>query len=663
VTGTVSYRCHYVSSLLIPLLGLIAVLRFHRFAVPAFYLMLGARTKQIFSYGKRSQRIINVDDDREEFLSAASLKAEETYSTFKSSRAAIQLGRENVPTKVTSPKAVRGMHKVPSPSSARASPVFAAKSKRLLSTITSEKNYTLEVYGDPCNRTRSPLAQYSTNAELPKSEVRCIALKKPCFADTPSSSTTTSPTGPKKFVAPPKTVGIPKTKRKPAKARACKAKSSPVAQAKLSSPTVDIDIVVVGDTGNRVSQEHRVVRPDVQVNACGTVKPVKRSLAGNGSAARPFVLSDHEDSPVIKKAKVPMRRARPIVLSSDESSGESDVEVLSKPPSAVHLVPPSFGQISSVSQLVRQSAVSNAEQGDVRLAAPPLTPVRETTVVALAKFAAATPSDIGELEEEFAELDLSPSVRRELAQQLAAEKAELLASQPQWLLPILNECGQTSPHDFSSFITTFPYDPIVYPDDESASRDPVRPTFKKIGEASYSEVFGIGDVVLKVIPLRDELATPNTQADHDVDTPAPSDAKDVLREIVVTRTIGDMCMSADQGGKAMSGGGFVKLLCAYVVRGRYPSLFLDLWDEFNRLRGSESVRPDGFHMTQTYAIIVLPNGGPDLETYTFERSVKSGWKQAASLFWQVARTLSQAEELVRFEVSQPQLPIVFPLLT
>jgi hypothetical protein len=59
---------------------------------------------------------------------------------------------------------------------------------------------------------------------------------------------------------------------------------------------------------------------------------------------------------------------------------------------------------------------------------------------------------------------------------------------------------------------------------------------------------------------------------------------------------------------------------------------------------------DGFNVSQVYAIIVLPNGGPDLEAYTFAHPSKNGWRQACSLFWQVARTLARAEELVEFEV-------------
>ena len=60
---------------------------------------------------------------------------------------------------------------------------------------------------------------------------------------------------------------------------------------------------------------------------------------------------------------------------------------------------------------------------------------------------------------------------------------------------------------------------------------------------------------------------------------------------------------------------------------------------------------DTFKVSQAYAIIVLPNGGPDLEAYTFQNSSRSGWRKACSLFWQVAKSLAHAEHLVAFEVS------------
>lgn len=47
---------------------------------------------------------------------------------------------------------------------------------------------------------------------------------------------------------------------------------------------------------------------------------------------------------------------------------------------------------------------------------------------------------------------------------------------------------------------------------------------------------------------------------------------------------------------------------------------------------------------------MLPNGGQDLEAFAFKNTTRTGWHQACSIFWQVARALEQAEELVAFEV-------------
>jgi serine/threonine-protein kinase haspin len=60
---------------------------------------------------------------------------------------------------------------------------------------------------------------------------------------------------------------------------------------------------------------------------------------------------------------------------------------------------------------------------------------------------------------------------------------------------------------------------------------------------------------------------------------------------------------------------------------------------------------DGFSASQTYAVIVLPNGGPDLESFIFQEASTTGWQQASSIFWQVTKAIARAETLVRFEVS------------
>lgn len=107
---------------------------------------------------------------------------------------------------------------------------------------------------------------------------------------------------------------------------------------------------------------------------------------------------------------------------------------------------------------------------------------------------------------------------------------------PNYLRPLLAECGQIMPFEFAAFIETFPFDSTHGFSDNYDYED--TPTFQKIGEASYSEVFGIGNVVIKVIPLTNEdVESISDSRAHE--TPPTSDAKDVLKEILVTRTMGE----------------------------------------------------------------------------------------------------------------------------
>lgn len=65
---------------------------------------------------------------------------------------------------------------------------------------------------------------------------------------------------------------------------------------------------------------------------------------------------------------------------------------------------------------------------------------------------------------------------------------------------------------------------------------------------------------------------------------------------------------------------------------------------------SYTILLDSFFESQAYAVIVLPNGGPDLETFSVSPNSGVTWRQACSIFWQVARALAHAEDLVHFEV-------------
>ncbi|THH13630.1 hypothetical protein EW146_g6606 [Bondarzewia mesenterica] len=579
--------------------------------------MLGTRTKQVFSYGRRGHRIVNVSERQDKLYDENS-----------------QLSRKIDPPVASLSKALVS----PSPPPHRR----IRKKKIVLSSPLSPPKHKTK-------RTRPVIDVYKRS---PSSKP--VSLRQPLSAYSPN--------------VPKSTAGRKKT-------RLIEAKGTPLKQP--YSPVVDVDIIIMDDSGRRISQERRVSRTDVQVNPATTL-PKKPSLPRKPPLdnADVIVLSDSDDSSpaVIKPRKrIGGKRVKPIIISSDESGSEQpadrkeadfwsppDVEGFAGPSAAKLLTKPVVISIASTEsdalssrkplakKLLARARAQAPNSEPLAPSKPPhneqryrvdsfapaptrsqphqLTPIRNGRSIfprPPSPPSPSTPTDL-ELSFDFSKLSLHP--------ELAVSENVV----PEYILPLLAECGQTTPHEFSAFIETFPMDLIVggWSGTTSALRDVA---FQKIGEASYSEVFGIGDVVLKIVPIRDEDAKLSLGELADVECPAPSDAKDVRKEVIVTKAMGELC------------NGFVKLLRTYVVRGKYPSLLLDLWDEYNDKKGSESIRPDMFTLSQLYAIIVLPNGGPDLEAYTFSNPTKTGWRQACSLFWQVTRILAQAEDLMAFE--------------
>ncbi|KII94959.1 hypothetical protein PLICRDRAFT_97040 [Plicaturopsis crispa FD-325 SS-3] len=539
--------------------------------------MLGTRTKQVFSYGKRGHRIVNVSEDRD-------------------------LDTTRAPNPKPLPLVARAT-KTKRVSPAKHSPKIASKKRARVRQIQDDDS--------------PPRSKPTSKAARPKQPPACTPVPTP--ARRPLSAF--HPNMPHS----PAVHGSAKPNPRP---------RAPSGMRKPFSPFVDVDIIVLDGAGRRVSQERRVSRTDVQINSARTKDASDSSME------------------VVKPGKRPATRKKAIVISSDESGSESDdtevdvlpslklaargppkhkprrlqVEVvvpslaslhIKKPPPPVQVTPPPSPPLEPLQPYASYDLPVHKPRQ--------LTPIRRRGVGSHSLFphrasppSPSTPTDFDfDLSLDLAGLNISSPSQPDLA----------APAPPEYLVPLLTECGQAAPHEFSAFIETFPFDPIV----SGGGRAPV---FQKIGEASYSEVFGIGEVVLKVIPLRDELC-----AGTDAEGPFPSEARDVLKELIVTRAMGETC----------AGGGFVRLLRGYVVRGRYPELLLGLWDEYAARKGSEGIRPDTFGVSQTYAIIVLPNGGPDLEAYTFAAAGKTGWRQASSLFWQVARALAQAEELVAFE--------------
>ncbi|KAJ9476345.1 Serine/threonine-protein kinase Haspin-like protein [Pseudozyma hubeiensis] len=178
-----------------------------------------------------------------------------------------------------------------------------------------------------------------------------------------------------------------------------------------------------------------------------------------------------------------------------------------------------------------------------------------------------------------------------------------------------------------------------------------RRRIEKIGEASYSEVFKISAssraeqskheaVVLKIIPISSPNSADGENVERD-DLPFTSPAADVEREIRLMQLVGSETSASES---------FVALRAAHIVRGSYPSALLQAWDRWDDKRraktgeGAENIRPDVLGRQQAYALLVMTDGGMDLESL----KVKS-WLQAASIFWQVVGGLGVMESKYEFE--------------
>ena len=503
--------------------------------------MLSTRTKQVFTYGRRNKRIIN---DRDDLFDVPDSKNSSAPNGSK--RLDYQIVALATPLARREQGAGKRLDIMVSPSSTGSPPLSSHNLPK-----RRRENYqalsSIKPRHSPSS-SRQPLTSHSVNI-----------------------SQRSSPSGRKKMT------------------KLSRSRAALLPQ----SPDVDMDIFVIDETGRRVSQERRVSKTNVKVNQRTILHPGPAMHTATGA----IVISDSDDSDGSSKFKRRVKRW-PKVLSSSEEEVESPIRPassltspspnttgvnpaetpvakdLSEPPISRHSsrltgarIPKANFRVEIISR--RPPALLRGQhQGVTLYDSPPqpppakhrqLTPIRRKgpTFPRLPP----SPSTITDLD---ISLDLA-----DLTLSSIPTEDHALPNQPPHLIPLLDECGQDAPVEFSAFIEAFPVHPIVRP---SCSG---RAAFQKIGEASYSEVFGIGDVVLKIIPIHNEEGPDET----DAETPAPSDARDVLKEIIVTRALGEMC------------DGFVSLLKTYVVRGKYPSLLLDLWDEYNQTKGSESVRP------------------------------------------------------------------------
>ncbi|XP_037069244.1 putative serine/threonine-protein kinase haspin homolog, partial [Pollicipes pollicipes] len=136
--------------------------------------------------------------------------------------------------------------------------------------------------------------------------------------------------------------------------------------------------------------------------------------------------------------------------------------------------------------------------------------------------------------------------------------------------------------------------------------------------------------VLKVMPI---------EGDFEVNAAAQKSYGEVLSELVISKSLSDL-----HAGVRSSTEGFVRLLSCHVVRGAYPSRLRQLWEKFDREKGSENEHPRLFLAGQLFLVLEYSHAGQDLEHFQF-----SDVDQAIAAFMQIAFSLAVAETELEFE--------------
>ncbi|KAL7346096.1 haspin Ser/Thr kinase [Encephalitozoon intestinalis] len=137
---------------------------------------------------------------------------------------------------------------------------------------------------------------------------------------------------------------------------------------------------------------------------------------------------------------------------------------------------------------------------------------------------------------------------------------------------------------------------------------------RKIGEATFSEVFSDGLKVYKIVPLGD--------------TDDETSLESFLKESAIFKTIS-------------SEDGVCRLKDVFLVEGKYPEEYLKAWDDYGE---EENERPSKYSDSQKYGVIVMEDGGESLESTKFQ-----GAEEMDRFIRRVIEILANLEEKYEFE--------------
>jgi serine/threonine-protein kinase haspin len=137
---------------------------------------------------------------------------------------------------------------------------------------------------------------------------------------------------------------------------------------------------------------------------------------------------------------------------------------------------------------------------------------------------------------------------------------------------------------------------------------------RKIGEATFSEVFAHGTLVYKIIPLGKSSNETCMQS--------------FLKESSIFQTI---CNEE----------GVCRLVDVFLLKGRYSEEYLRAWDEYGE---EENERPCKYNEEQEYGVLAMEDGGMSLEDVKF-----TDCSEVNRFLKSVARALANLEEKYEFE--------------
>ncbi|XP_058083676.1 serine/threonine-protein kinase haspin homolog isoform X2 [Magnolia sinica] len=157
----------------------------------------------------------------------------------------------------------------------------------------------------------------------------------------------------------------------------------------------------------------------------------------------------------------------------------------------------------------------------------------------------------------------------------------------------------------------------------------------KIGEGTYGEAFKAGATVCKIVPIDGDLR---------VNGEVQKTSAELLEEVLLCWTLNSLRGQEGHVSNQNTCTNFIETKDVRVCQGAYDASLIKAWEDWDAKHGSENDHPKEFPEKQCYVVLVLADGGRDLESF-----VLLNFDEALSLLVQVTAALAVAEVACEFE--------------